>query len=189
MRILDEDPKISRESLRNFLEKKCHRDFSDSQIKYIRSLAKKKIRFKRDQFIEILLEIARGLEPIGWSIKIETSEGFLDSIIAIPPRSASLIQNYYSPLITDATFTSDKLTFYTLRILDGEKSPHTAVLVIRAMEDSKGYISMFNFAKHHIPEGEHITLISGMGKPIKKLLILFSQLIRHICIAVSICGN
>ena len=108
------------------------------------------------------------LKSEGWLVEIETSDGFLDSIIIIPPWGESLTKQYYSPLVADATFTEDKLTFYTLRIIDGEKNSHTVVLVIRAMEDSKGYNIMFEFARKQIQDGSTVTLISDMGKPIQK---------------------
>jgi hypothetical protein len=166
--LYEDDPKVTKETIRHFLFTLFQEELEESRIKYIRDLAKKSIRGNRSQFLATIVEIVKNLEKQGWNISIIYEEGFISSVRIIPPWSENLIKFYYSPLITDATFTSEKLNFYALRIIDGEKSLHTVVILIRAFEDFHGYSQMFEFARQHIPSGAHVTIISDMGKPIKK---------------------
>jgi hypothetical protein len=169
--LYENDPKVTKDTISHFLQCLFRDDeISEARLKYICSLAKHSIRGHRSQFIEKIVEIVRGLESHEWKISITYETGFLSSIVIIPPWSANLIHHFPSPLITDATFTCDKLSFYTLRIIDGECSLHTVVLVIRAFEDYKGYVEMFQFARENILQEQHVTLISDLGKPIKKSL-------------------
>lgn len=154
------DPKfISKQILPLFEEKspslneiksaiKCFNseEFSRTELKYIKKLAKKHFFKEATSTISQLIKFCQELVEIhNWKLDLDFIEGMLSSIILFPPWAKSLIQYYHDPLIVDATFSCENLRFISAVIIDGEWNTQVVGLVIRGTEDTKGYSLLFQF--------------------------------------------
>ena len=143
-------------------------EFSKSELKYIKKLAK--LQFFKDATTTIsqLVEYCQNLvKTHNWKFDIEFQEGMVSSLILFPPWAEHLLKFYHDPLIVDATFTIENLRFISGVIVDGEWNTQTFGLVIRGTEDTQSYSFLFNFVSNVIGE-EHITIIADMAKCIRK---------------------
>lgn len=143
-------------------------DFSKSELKYIKKLAKLEFFHDATTTISQYIDYCQNLRNThNWQFQIEFVDGMIASLILFPPWAAQLLQFYHNPLIVDATFTCENLRFISRVIVDGEWNTQAIGLIIRGTEDTQGYAHLFNFVSKVIGD-EHITIIADMAKCIQK---------------------
>lgn len=142
--------------------------FSNSELKYIKKLAKKQFFKGLTTTISQLIDYCKTLvSEHKWKFDMQFTDGILSSIVLFPPWSENLIKYYHNPMIVDATFSNENLRFISAVIMDGEGNTQTVGLVIRGTEDSTGYSILFQFISNIISD-ETITIIADMARCIKK---------------------
>ena len=145
-----------------------HNDFSTSELKYIKKLAKMEFFHGATTPISQLVEFCQNLmTKHNWKFEMEFFEGMLTSLILFPPWAEQMLKFYHDPLIVDATFSTENLRFISGVIVDGEWNTQVIGLVIRGTEDTNGYKHLFNFVCKVIGNS-HITIIADMAKCIRK---------------------
>ena len=153
--------------IKKLLESHGIDDISVEKIKYIKKLAKNKIfENKKDSISQLFQFISTKLKEEGWSYDLEFSNGFLVTIILFSPFAAQLIKYYGDPYIVDATFSSEKLRFHTMTVVDGEGLTQLIGIVIRPTEDTHGYQILFDYVKQFTTR--HVTIISDQARCIGK---------------------
>lgn len=143
-------------------------NFSISELKYIKKLAKKSYFKNSTTAISQLIDFCKNLvSEHNWIFDLQFSDGILASIVLFPPWANNLIKYYHNPVITDATFSIENLRFISAVVVDGEGNTQAVGLVIRGTEDTKGYSILFEFISKIIGDNI-ITIIADMARCIRK---------------------
>ena len=111
------------EEIRNAIQYFNNSEFSHNQLKYIKQLARLNYLQNVTDPIEQCIDFCKTLANIhGWTYDIKLEKGLIVAITLFPPWAESLIRNYHSPLIVDATFTQEDLRFIIATVVDGENT-------------------------------------------------------------------
>ena len=143
-------------------------EFSVSELKYIKKLAKKHYFKGSTTTISQLVQFCNELMSThNWKFDIQFIEGMIASLILFPPWAENLIKYFCNPLIVDATFSIENLRFISAVVIDGEWQTQVIGLVICGTEDSKGYSLLFQFVSKII-DNKIITIMADMARCIQK---------------------
>ena len=140
-----------------------NQQFTKSEVKYIQRIIHS---YRKNP--TILLNQCLEYAKFGWNIITDFKNGMLDSILLFPPNLVNLMKYYPSPIIADATFTSDDYRILITVQLDGERHVHISGIAVRCTEDSDGYNLIFKQLFKYVPNEIEVTIITDDSKVIPK---------------------
>ena len=106
-----------------------------NQIKYIRSLAKKKYFRGMSSVTSQIVDFAQELSnKHQWKLQLIFDQGVLTTIVLFAPWAKSMILCYSSPFIVDTTFTEENLSMISGVVIDGEHHTQLIGVAIRSTE-------------------------------------------------------
>jgi hypothetical protein len=135
--------------------------FMESDVIYIRRKILEKVTCHGANF-KPLVEFHSILKSNGWSGDVDFEGQMLTTITFFPPWAPQIIAAYPSPIITDATFSSDELTLTVSSNIDGENHSQLTGIAVRLREDHVGYSSIFKF-HNSILDSIHETTVTVMS--------------------------
>ena len=82
-----------------------------------------------------IVNFCSSLSSKNWNCLQFFEDGMLETILLFPPWLKRLMKHYSSPIIVDATFTTDQYRIYTSIQLDGERHSQISGIAVRFFED------------------------------------------------------